>query len=268
MTVTWLLARKMSNYGVVDVVWSAGFGVVALMYWMIAAIHHQNSGLDGFSKWSVVRSGTLTLMVAVWSLRLAWHLGRRVARHHPREDVRYERLRVQWGDSSAVRMFWFYQLQGLLQAVLSTPFAFAVIQVETMGHRIPFGWAESAAIGLWLGAWVGESISDYQLSVFRANPLNRGKVCQEGLWGWSRHPNYFFEWLIWVSYWLFALPTPWGWISIVAPGLMLYFLLYVTGIPMTEALSVESKGDAYRDYQRRTSAFFPWPPRRGHTRDS
>ena len=93
-------------------------------------------------------------------------------------------------------------------------------------------------------------------------PGNRGKVCQEGLWRWSRHPNYFFEWIVWVGYTVFACGSDWGWTGWLSPALMLHFLLNVTGIPMTEALSVKSKGDAYRLYQQTTSAFFPRPPRK------
>ena len=115
-----------------------------------------------------------------------------------------------------------------------------------------------AGIALWITGLVGESIADAQLSRFRRNPANRGQVCQEGLWAWSRHPNYFFEWMVWVGYAVFASGAPWGWTGWLSPLLMLHFLLNVTGIPMTEELSVKSKGEAYRRYQRTTSAFFPW----------
>jgi steroid 5-alpha reductase family enzyme len=108
----------------------------------------------------------------------------------------------------------------------------------------------------------GEALADRQLARFKANPANRGKVCEVGLWHLSRHPNYFFEWLIWVAYFALACASPYGWISIYCPALMLFFLLRVTGIPMTERLSLESKGAAFADYQRRTSAFVPWLPKR------
>ena len=97
-----------------------------------------------------------------------------------------------------------------------------------------------------------------QLKQFKANPANKGRVCQAGLWNFSRHPNYFFEWLVWVAFFLFALGSPWGWVTIYCPALMLFFLLKVTGIPMTEELAVKTKGDAYREYQRTTSVFVPW----------
>jgi len=124
--------------------------------------------------------------------------------------------------------------------------------------RVQWGWCDLLGFLLWVIAICGESLADRQLDAFKANPANRGKVCESGLWYYSRHPNYFFEWLIWVAFFLFALPAPWGWATIVAPALMLFFLLRVTGIPYTEQQSLRSRGAAYRQYQRSTSAFVPW----------
>ena len=104
----------------------------------------------------------------------------------------------------------------------------------------------------------GEALADWQLKQFKADPANRGKVCQAGLWRYSRHPNYFFESLIWWAFFLVALGSLHGWVTILCPLLMLYFLWKVTGIPLTEEHAVRSKGDAYREYQRTTSAFVPW----------
>ncbi|HEY5228157.1 MAG TPA: DUF1295 domain-containing protein, partial [Opitutaceae bacterium] len=115
--------------------------------------------------------------------------------------------------------------------------------------------------GLWLVAISCEALADAQLAWFKRSGSNRGKVCDVGLWRYSRRPNYFFEWLIWVSYFLFASASPWGWLSIASPACILFLLLRVTGIPMTEEQSIRSKGDAYRRYQQRTSAFVPLPPR-------
>jgi steroid 5-alpha reductase family enzyme len=267
MTVTWLLARRWSNYGIVDVVWSGGFAVIAVLYWALSASREYHPLSNGFPGWNPIPSGVLTFMVTVWSLRLAWHLGRRVASHHPVEDVRYARLRAAWGVHADQRMYGFFLVQGLLQVVLSLPFLVTCLGRQAGPTSSPLAGFQILSILLWVGSLVGESVADGQLARFRSNPSNRGKVCQDGLWSWSRHPNYFFEWLIWVAYALFAIGYPGGWTSIVAPGLILYFLLKVTGIPMTEALSVESKGDAYRQYQRTTSAFVPWPPRTAPTKE-
>jgi steroid 5-alpha reductase family enzyme len=112
---------------------------------------------------------------------------------------------------------------------------------------------------LWAGAYVGEVIADSQLEGFKGAPGNRGKVCEVGLWAYSRHPNYFFEWLMWVGYALVALFShPWGWVAFLSPLLMLWLVTKVTGIPPTEAQSLRSRGDAFRDYQRRVSPFVPW----------
>jgi steroid 5-alpha reductase family enzyme len=114
---------------------------------------------------------------------------------------------------------------------------------------------------VWLVALAGESIADSQLKSFKSRPVNKGKVCQIGLWRYSRHPNYFFEWLIWVAYFVFALASPFGSLSILCPLLMLYFLFKVTGIPATEEQAIRSKGEAYCNYQRSTSVFVPWFPK-------
>ena len=245
MTVTWIVARKLNNFGIVDAVWSFGFAPIAALYLFAG-------------KYQPEQSVAFVLMVAFWSLRLGTHLALRIAKHHPHEDVRYAKLRADWGEQADRKMFWFFQLQGAMQVLLSLPFLFACSR--PIEAKLPLGsdWFTIGSYALWLIGLLGESVADRQLARFRADPANKGKVCQTGLWNFSRHPNYFFEWLVWVSYALFALGSPWGWLGIIAPALMLHLLLNVTGIPMTEELSLKSKGDAYREYQRTTSAFVPW----------
>lgn len=245
MTITWMVAVRLRNFGIVDAVWSLGFAPIAVLYLL---------GRKDQPEQSVV----FVLMVIVWSLRLGIHLARRIAKHHPHEDVRYAKLRAEWGANADRKMFWFFQLQGALQVLLSLPFLFAC--ARPLDPRVPLSSDLFALIAaaLWLTGLLGESLADRQLARFRADPANKGQVCQTGLWNYSRHPNYFFEWLVWVGYAVFALGSPWGWLGIIAPVLMLHFLLNVTGIPMTEELSLKSKGDAYREYQRTTSAFVPW----------
>jgi steroid 5-alpha reductase family enzyme len=137
--------------------------------------------------------------------------------------------------------------------MLSVPFLFAC------GNARPeFGAIEIAGAVLWLIALGGESLADWQLKQFKASPENKGSVCQAGLWRYSRHPNYFFEWLIWMAFFAVAAGAPWGWVTVYCPALMLFFLLRVTGIPMTEELAVKTKGEEYRAYQKTTSAFVPW----------
>jgi steroid 5-alpha reductase family enzyme len=149
--------------------------------------------------------------------------------------------------------FAFFELQALLVAALST--VFLVPCVNPRPGLTPLEWG---GVGIWLLAFAGESLADQQLKWFKANPANSGRVCEAGLWNYSRHPNYFFEWLIWVAFFVFAWGSPGGCFTVLCPGLMMFFLLRVTGIPLTEQYSVKSKGDAYRQYQSTTSAFVPW----------
>jgi steroid 5-alpha reductase family enzyme len=250
MLLIWLLARRLHNAGIVDVAWAAGFTPVALLY------APTGSGMT-------LRRALLASMVGVWSLRLASYLYVRVRALHPREDRRYARLRSQWGAHADARMLGFFQLQALLLVLLSVPFW--LICLNPRPSLAPLEWA---GVVTWLLAVSGESAADRQLKRFKADPANRGAVCAVGLWRYSRHPNYFFEWLVWVAYFLMALAAPRGWLTVYCPALMLYFLLRVTGIPLTEQLSLEAKGTAYRDYQRRTSMFVPWFPKTMPTGES
>ena len=195
-------------------------------------------------------------MTLVWSLRLAFFLYRRVMGHHPVEDGRYERLRREWALHADRRFFWFFEAQGLLNLLLAAPLLLACINNAPAVQTL-----EWVGVALFVVALAGESLADRQLEAWKRDPANRQQTCRAGLWRYSRHPNYFFEWLVWVAFFVFALGSPWGWLSIYCPALMLYFLLRVTGIPATEAQALKSRGPDYREYQRTTSAFVPWFPR-------
>jgi steroid 5-alpha reductase family enzyme len=121
-------------------------------------------------------------------------------------------------------------------------------------------WHDWLGIGIWLLAFTGEVVSDRQLNRFRRDPANKGKVCQVGLWRYSRHPNYFFEWLHWWAYVLIGIASPWWWVTIAGVVVMYVFLTRVTGIPYTEQQAIRSRGDAYRRYQETTNVFFPFSP--------
>jgi steroid 5-alpha reductase family enzyme len=245
MALVWRLAIRIGNAGIVDIAWSAGFAPVVIFF---AAA---GSG-------ALARRALITTMVSVWSLRLGAYLYVRVSAHHPLEDRRYARLRSEWGAKASQKMFGFFELQAALLALLSVPWLLVCLNPRT-GLQ-PIEWAGCL---LWICAISGEALSDRQLQRFKADPANHGAVCQVGLWRYSRHPNYFFEWLVWLAYFVVALGSPWGWLTLYCPALMLYFLLRVTGIPLTEQLSLQSKGAAFAEYQRRTSAFVPWFPKRG-----
>lgn len=239
---TWRLSVRKDNYSFVDVTWALAFAPVAGWY-----------AVTG-TGW-VPRRIAIAVLVGAWSLRLGAHLWRRVAAHHPREDVRYAVLREKWRAHPRRAFLLFFLVQAVLVWLLMLPVFLICGQTAPVFHPL-----EYAGLLLWGGALFGEAVADVQLARFlRARPGS--DVCREGLWRWSRHPNYFFQSLLWWGLFLMALPAPWGWTAVAAPLAMLHFLLNVTGIPLTEKLSVEKRGDAYRDYQHTTSAFIPWPPR-------
>jgi steroid 5-alpha reductase family enzyme len=240
----YFVARRMENHGIVDIAWSYAFGAIAGFYAWFA------------SGWPVRRM-LVAGMAIVWSVRLGTHLFIRVMSHHPTEDGRYRQLRRDWAANFATKMFGFFQMQAVSVVILGAAFLVTAINPAPALH--PF---EIAGIALWLIAVGGESLADAQLAAFKRDPANKGAVCDVGLWRYSRHPNYFFEWLVWVAFFVFALGSPWGWIAIIGPASILWLLLRVTGIPMTEEQSLRSRGDAYRRYQQRTSAFVPWFPKK------
>ena len=241
MTALWLLQRRTGNAGIVDVGWSAGVGIVGVLAAALGAGWAPRRLLAG-------------LMIALWSLRLAVYILRRVVGEP--EDGRYTRLREEWGAAFQRRAFFFFQAQAVLAALFAVP-----VWVAANDPRPGWGVREAATAAIWLVAVAGESLADRQLARFRADAANRGRTCTAGLWRYSRHPNYFFEWLHWWSYVLLAVGSPWWALTLVGPALMLFFLLKVTGIPATEARALLSRAD-YAEYRRTTSAFVPWFARR------
>jgi len=236
--VTWLISVRIQNYGLLDAAWSYGVAILAPLYAFAGPGY-------GPRKWLVTAVGV------AWSLRLGTYILRRVISHHPVEDARYQTLRARW--PGAGMFLAFFQLQALMVVIFSLPFLFMAWN-PTPGLT----GLEVAGLAVCLLSLAGESLADAQMKRFKADPANLGKVCQTGLWHYSRHPNYFFEFLIWVGFFISALSSPWGWITLVCPALMLHFLLNVTGIKLSEEYSLKSRGAAYREYQRTTSAFVPW----------
>jgi steroid 5-alpha reductase family enzyme len=243
MAGVWLLARILNNAGIVDIFWSYGFIPVAA----VCAVLGHGDGTRNF---------LLVLMVAIWAARLGTYLLIRVAKHHPEEDGRYAALRAQFPNHTWAMFFGFFEAQAVLIALLSVPFVLVFVNPAPA-----WGVFEYAGVIIWLVAIAGESLADAQLNGFRADPANKGQTCRVGLWRYSRHPNYFCEWLVWVAYFVFALGSPGGWIAVYAPALMYLFLTKVTGIKATEEHAVRSRGADYLEYQRTTNAFFPWWPR-------
>lgn len=239
MFAAWVIARRMDKPGIGDLAWAFGFTAVAMIFFAVG------TGAPS-------RRLLIAAMVVIWSVRLAIQLWLRMA--GGTEAARHGMLRERFPNNLWFVLFGYFQLQALLLTVLCVPFALAASNPTP--RLQPWEWAGA---GVWLIALVGEAIADWQLRRFRAR--NRSGVCRTGLWRLSRHPNYFFEWLVWVAFFLFALGTPHGWIAVCAPLLMLHSLLWGSGIPLTEAAMARSRGEAYEAYRRTTSAFVPWFPR-------
>jgi steroid 5-alpha reductase family enzyme len=153
------------------------------------------------------------------------------------------------------------------QAWASVPLAFAVF-LAAHAPRSVLRIQDFLGAAIALASVAGEAIADEQLRRFKINPANAGQVCEVGLWRWSRHPNYFFEWVGWLAYPTIALSPAylWGWASLGAPALMYWLLVHVTGIPPLEQQMLRSRGDRYLVYQARTSQFFPIPPSKAFAR--
>ena len=241
---TWWLAKRISNYSIVDVTWSLAFAPIAAIHAFMGA------------GWEPRRIAIAGLVVA-WSLRLGIYLWRRVAAHHPEVDPRYAILQQRWAANPGRAFLFFFLSQALLVWLLMLP-----VNLICSNPQEGFQVWEMLGFGLWILGLAGEAVADAQLKRFKSRSSDRLGICREGLWRYSRHPNYFFQSLLWWGLFLMALPVPWGWISLLAPLSMLYFLLRVTGVPLTEELAVEKRGDAYRSYQQSTSAFIPLPPRK------
>lgn len=242
MVGTWWLQLRTRNMGFVDVSWAAALA--------IAALYYSISSQGGLAPRLLV-----ALLGGIWGFRLAIHLLARVL--HEAEDGRYAYLREHWQGHQG-KIFGFFMAQALLVVLFSVPFLVAA-------HNPHEGLTPLmlAAVAVWCIALGGEAVADLQLARFRRDRRNQGQTCRVGLWAWSRHPNYFFEWLHWFSYVLLSLSAPLGWLAWLGPILMGISLNWITGIPYVEAQALRSRGEAYRTYQREVSRFIPWFPRKG-----
>jgi steroid 5-alpha reductase family enzyme len=240
MSLLWVYATHTSNAGIVDIGWTISIIVMALF------------SLAGAANFR--RSLCLTLLICAWGGRLTWHLYKRVV--GKAEDPRYVELRRKWGRRANIYFLYFFLAQGVLAVLLSLP---QILASRNRTTRLSV--VEYAGIVIGLVAVAGEALADAQLTAFKSRAENRGKTCRDGLWQYSRHPNYFFEWLVWIALAVFSLASPYGYLALICPALMLFFLLKMTGIPATEIQALKTKGEDYRRYQRTTSAFVPWFPR-------
>jgi steroid 5-alpha reductase family enzyme len=238
----WLVQKAQSDASLVDAGWAAGLGMSAALLALL---------VEAPSERRLLVAG----LAGAWSMRLTLHLYLDRVRGKP-EDGRYRKLRADWGPAAQRNFFLFFQAQALLVAILSVPYVLALTN-----PRGALGPADLLGTGLVLVSVLGETVADRQLARFRADPAHRGRTCRAGLWRYSRHPNYFFEWLQWWAWPAMAWGSPLFLAALGGPALMLFFLFKVTGIPPTEARALETRGEDYRRYQRTTSVFVPWFPR-------
>lgn len=239
MLLGWLWQRRHANAGIVDVLWASGLSGAAVVLALLGT---------GAS----VPRIALGALGGLWGMRLARHLWRRV-QHEP-EDGRYRALRIHWrGDQR--RLFAFFQLQALSIPLFALPFLAVAANPSSSLAWLALGAA------IWLLAVIGEMTADAQLARFRADPAQQGRTLRNGLWRYSRHPNYFFEWLHWFAYVALAVGSPLAWLAWCGPLLMFLFLRFVSGVPFTEAQALRTRGEDYCAYQRSTPMLFPWFPR-------
>ena len=235
--ILWLVAQRTKNAGIVDVGW-------ALTFTAVVAVFGLSTG-----HWPPIAA-----VVVAWSLRLGGYLIARGAASGP-EEGRYADLRARWSPHASRNFFVFFQAQAALTAVLTSAFVTPFVEVARTAWLYWLGIAISV-IGI-----AGEAVADAQLAKFKRS--HKGQVCDVGLWSWSRHPNYFFEWCVWIGYAVTGFAyAPWGLIALAPQAIIFASIFGVTGIPPTEKQALRSKGEAYAEYQRRVSRFVPMPPKR------
>jgi steroid 5-alpha reductase family enzyme len=250
MALAWLVALRTGQSGWIDAIWSFAVGAAG-----VAAALLPVEGSQAFPERQYLVAG----LAAAWSLRLGLHIVARTLRGG--DDPRYAQLRREWGEDFPRRLFSFLQIQASAALLLVV-----AIFAAARNPSPALGFGDFLGLAIMVAAVLGEGLADRQLARFRADPANRGKVCDVGLWGYSRHPNYFFEWLSWLAYVAIAVDFgggyPWGYAAIAAPLFMYWLLVHVSGIPPLEAHMLRSRPEAFRDYQARVNAFWPGPRRR------
>lgn len=235
MCIVWVLYRLYNNPSIVDFFWPIGLMVSGLIYL--------------FSSLLTSRTLILAILLTIWSLRLAGYLWfTRLRFSHV--DKRYIALSNQSKLNHSLGFFLNFQLQGLLIFIISLVFFFIAKSPASALSNIDVIAIMTILIGI-----IGESIADLQLQRFKRD--YPGRVCDVGLWNYSRHPNYFFDWLTWFGFTLFALQSTYGYFSLISLAMLYIIFTRITG-PMTERGSIQSRGAAYLEYQARTSMFMPW----------
>jgi steroid 5-alpha reductase family enzyme len=244
MILLWLLSLALRNSSIVDIFWGTGFVIVTWAAFLL--------GDQGY----LPRKVLLAVLVTVWGLRLSLHILRR--NWGKPEDFRY----AKWRQESGARWWWFsffkvFLLQGILLWIISAP----LVAAEVSPTPASLGVLEAVAVVVWGIGFFFEAVGDWQLTRFKADPANRGKLLDQGVWHYTRHPNYFGDAAQWWGYYLIAAATGWGALTILSPIIMTFLLVRVSGVGLLEKTMKDSK-PGYREYMERTSAFVPWFPRR------
>jgi steroid 5-alpha reductase family enzyme len=249
MSGAWWIAVHAGRSGWIDAIWSFAIGTAGV----VAALMPLDEDASVTARQLIVAG-----LAGLWSARLGLHIAVRTASGG--DDPRYAKLREEWGAEFRGRLFSFLQIQAA-----AAFFLVLSVLVAARNPALGLRFSDWLGIALLVAAILGEGIADRQLARFRADPANRGRVCDAGLWGMSRHPNYFFQWLGWLAYAVIAIdPTGdygWGWLALFGPAFMYWLLVHVSGVPPLEAHMLRSRGDAFRAYQARVNAFWPGPPR-------
>lgn len=243
MIILWLISIPLRNVSIVDIFWGLGFVIVNGVYFY-------------FSEGVFLRHILIFFLVTIWGLRLSLYLAHRNIGKG--EDFRYQEFRKHYGEH---RYWWFsffqvFLLQGFLIMIISLPL-FGVNFYTQSNELI---WLDFLAITVWIIGFIFETLGDFQLARFKMNPDNKGKVLDQGLWKYTRHPNYFGDTLIWWSYALFSIAAGGYW-CILGSVLMTFLIVKVSGVALLEA-TLKDKKPEYQDYIRKTNSFFPWIPKR------
>jgi len=250
MSLAWAAEQATGNSGWIDTGWTFGLGAVGLLCALVPF------AVPSFE--SAPRRMLIAIAVFAWAMRLGLHIASRTTGIV--DDPRYAALRKSWGPGQASRQMW---LLAQKQALVSIPLALSIF-LAARNPAPTLRLQDVLAALIFVAAIAGEAIADRQLREFRGSAPARHAICDAGLWRWSRHPNYFFEWLGWLGYAVVAVDFtgayPWGWLALAGPAFMFWLLVHVSGIPPLEEHMLRTRGDAYRAYQARTSAFFPLPP--------
>ena len=249
MSGAWAIQRVTGNSGWIDAVWSLSTGAAGVAYALIPTAGYEPQR----------RAWLAAVLIGAWSLRLGLHILARTASSKA-EDARYAQFREEWGATFQVKLYLFLMIQAAAAAVLAIS-----VLVAARNPAPGLTWTDGLGALVLIVAVAGEGLADAQLRKFKSYGPNKGAICDIGLWSWSRHPNYFFEWFGWLAYPLIAFDAaggwPWGWAALIAPAFMYYLLRYASGVPPTEEAMARSRGAAFDDYKRRVSVFFPLPPK-------